>query len=197
MRIIKAEQRSPEWFQARLGVPSASSFGKVITPTGKPSMQVDGYRNKLVAEILTGRTDGQEASEAMQRGTDMEPEARSYYELIAGPVQEIGFCIHDDGFGCSPDGLVGDDGLLEIKCPLSHTQVEYLRDGKIPGIYYPQVQGQLLVMGRKWCDFISYHPDMKPLIVRVERDKKFIDTLHGLLIDLVTQVKLDVERCRK
>lgn len=199
MRVIDFPQRSPEWFQARLGVPSASSFGKVITPTGKPSTQVDGYLNKLVAEILTGKTDGQEASEAMQRGTELEPEARSYYELIAGPVEEIGFCIHNDGFGCSPDGLVGDEGLIEIKCPLSHTQVEYLllSDGKIPSIYYPQVQGQLLVMDRKWCDFLSYHPDMKPLLVRVERDEAYISKLHELLVDLVNNIKLDVERCRK
>jgi len=197
MRVIDFPQRSPEWFQARLGIPSASSFDKVITPGGKASTQAEGYLNKLVAEVLTGRTDGQEPNDAMQRGTLMEPEARAYYELIGGPVVESGFCIHDDGFGCSPDGLVGEDGLLEIKCPLSHTHVSYLKDGKIPGIYVPQVQGQLLVMGRQWCDFLSYHPDMKPLLVRVERDEKFIATLHGLLVDLVANIKSDIERCRR
>lgn len=197
MRILNHEQRSPEWFQARLGVPSASAFGRVITPGGKPSTQADGYLNKLVAEILTGKSEYQEVNEAMQRGTDLEPEARQYYELIAGPVQEVGFCIHDDGFGCSPDGFVGGDGLLEIKCPLAHTHVEYLIDDAIPGIYIPQVQGQLLVTGRKWCDFLSYHPDMKPLLVRVERDEKFIATLHKLLVDLVDKIKLNADRCRK
>jgi putative phage-type endonuclease len=197
MRILNHEQRSPEWFQARLGVPSASAFGRVITPGGKPSTQADGYLNKLVAEILTGKSEYQEVNEAMQRGTDLEPEARQYYELIAGPVQEVGFCIHDDGFGCSPDGFVGEDGLLEIKCPLAHTHVEYLIDDAIPGIYIPQVQGQLLVTGRKWCDFLSYHPDMKPLLVRVERDEKFIATLHKLLVDLVDKIKLNADRCRK
>jgi putative phage-type endonuclease len=197
MKIINVEQRTPEWFAARLGVPSASNFGKVITPGGKKSTQVEGYLNRLVADILTGRSEQMESSDAMQRGTELEPEAREYYELIAGPVQEIGFCIHDDGFGCSPDGVVGEDGLLEIKCPLAHTQVEYLRDNCIPSIYIPQVQGQMLVMGKQWCDFLSYHPDMKPLLVRVERDEKFIAILHEALCELVERVKSSVEACRK
>lgn len=156
MKIIDFPQRSPEWFEARLGVPSASSFGKVITPTGKPSTQFDGYLNKLVAEVLTGRTDGQEANEAMMRGTELEPEARQYYELIAGPVTETGFCIHDDGFGCSPDGMVGEEGLLEIKCPLSHTHVEYLRDNEIPSIYIPQYRVSFwLLVGSGVISFLT------------------------------------------
>ena len=197
MRIINVDQRSPEWFAARLGVPSASNFAKVITPGGKKSTQVEGYLNRLVADIVTGKSDQQEPNEAMQRGTELEPEARAYYELIMGPVEEVGFCIHEDGFGCSPDGMVGDEGLLEIKCPLAHTQVEYLRECTIPSTYIPQVQGQLLVTGRKWCDFLSYHPDMKPLLVRVERDEAFIATLHEALKDLVLRVKDLSESCRK
>ena len=197
MRIITAEQRSPEWFAARLGVPSASQFGKIVTPTGKRSTQADGYINKLVAEILTGKSDQQEPNEAMARGTELEPEARAYYELIGGTVEEVGFCLHDDGFGCSPDGLVGDTGLLEIKCPLAHTHVEYLREGVLPGLYVPQVQGQLLVTGREWCDFLSYHPDMKPLLIRVERDEKFIQTLHDALLEIVSEIKKCVQQLRK
>lgn len=197
MRIVVAEQRSPEWFAARLGVPSASQFGKIITPTGKRSTQADGYLNRLVAEILTGKSDQQEPNEAMARGTELEPEARSYYELIGGTVEEVGFCLHEDGFGCSPDGLVGSQGLLEIKCPLPHTHVEYLRENALPGLYVPQVQGQLLVTGREWCDFLSYHPDMKPLLIRVERDEKFIKTLHEALIELVGQIKDCVTKLRR
>jgi putative phage-type endonuclease len=196
MRIINVPQRSAEWFAARLGVPSASNFGKVITPGGKRSTQVEGYLNRLVADVLTGRSDQQEPSEAMQRGTDLEPEARAYYELIAGPVEEVGFCIHDDGFGCSPDGVVG-DGLLEIKCPLAHTHVEYLRDGVIPSIYIPQIMGQMLVMDKKWCDFLSYHPDMKPLLIRVGRDDKFCATLHEALNELVENIRINVEAFKK
>jgi putative phage-type endonuclease len=197
MRVIVAEQRSPEWYAARLGVPSASQFGKIITPTGKRSTQADGYLNKLVAEILTGKSDQQEPNEAMTRGTELEPEARSYYELIGGQVEEVGFCLHDDGFGCSPDGLVGDTGLLEIKCPLAHTHVEYLRENALPGLYAPQVQGQLLVTGREWCDFLSYHPDMRPLLIRVERDEKFISILHDALREMVEQINECVANLRK
>jgi len=197
MRIINVEQRSPEWFAARLGVPSASNFGKIITPGGKRSTQVEGYLNRLVADILTGRSEQQEPSEAMQRGTELEPEARAYYELIAGPVEEVGFCIHDDGFGCSPDGLVGKDGLLEIKCGLAHTHVEWLRDGVIPSIHIPQVQGQLLTTGRLWCDFLAYHPSMKCLLVRVNRDDKYCDLLHEALKELVENIKINVEAFKK
>ena len=197
MRIVVAEQRSPEWFAARLGVPSASQFGKIITPTGKRSTQADGYLNRLVAEILTGKSDQQEPNDAMLRGTELEPEARAYYELIGGTVEEVGFCLHDDGFGCSPDGLVGDTGLLEIKCPLPHTHVEYLREGVLPGLYVPQVQGQLLVTGRVWCDFLSYHPDMRPLLIRVERDEKFIQALHDALLEMVGEIKKCVQQLRR
>lgn len=197
MKIIVAEQRSPEWFAARLGVPSASQFGKIVTPTGKRSTQADGYLNKLVAEILTGESEYQEPNDAMIRGTVLEPEARAYYELIGGQVEEVGFCLHEDGFGCSPDGLVGSQGLLEIKCPLAHTHVEYLREGVLPGLYVPQVQGQLLVTGREWCDFLSYHPDMRPLLIRVERDEKFISTLHDALREMVEQINECVVKLRK
>jgi putative phage-type endonuclease len=196
MRIINVDQRSPEWYAARLGVPSASNFAKVITPTGKKSTQVEGYLNRLVADILTVRSEQQEPSEAMQRGTEMEAEAKAYYELIAGPVEQVGFCIHDDGFGCSPDGVIG-DGLLEIKCPLAHTHIEYLREGTIPAAYIPQVQGQMLVMDKPWCDFLSYHPDMKPLLVRVERDDAFCKVLHEALKELVANIKTNVEAFKR
>jgi len=193
MKIIDVEQRSLEWHAARLGVPSASNFKNVVTPTGQKSKQVDSYLNRLIADVLTGSPEPHPGTDAMQRGTDLEPEARSYYELIAGSVEEIGFCIHDDGFGCSPDGLVGEEGLLEIKCPLAHTHVEYLRDGILPSIYIPQVQGQLLVLNRLWCDFLSYHPSMKPLLIRVYRDEKYIAILHQALRELVEEVRLHVE----
>jgi putative phage-type endonuclease len=196
MRIINVEQRTTEWFAARLGVPSASNFERVITPGGKRSTQVEAYMNRLVADILTGVSEQHQPSEAMMRGTELEPEARAYYELIAGPVEEIGFCIHDDGFGCSPDGVVG-DGLLEIKCPLAHTHVEYLRAGHLPSTYIPQVQGQMLVMDKQWCDFLSYHPSMKPLLVRVNRDDKYCAMLHEALKELVRDVKANVELFRR
>ncbi len=195
MRILPHAQRTPEWYAARLGVPSASNFEKIITPGGKASTQIVGYTNRLIAERIMGKPcDPDEPNSAMQRGTELEPEARDYYSLIAGEIVECGFCLHDDhDFGCSPDGLVGADGIVEIKCPMPWTHVEYLRDGVIPSKYIPQVQGQLLVTGRKWCDFISYHPDMKPLIVRVEADRDYQAKLLDLLVNMIHEIKTQSE----
>ncbi len=98
------------------------------------------------------------------------------YELIGEPVQEVGFCVSDCGrFGCSPDGLVGEDGLVEIKCPIISTHVEYLLKCKdeCPTDYFQQTQGQILVTGRKWVDFVSYFPGLPPLIVREEPNEVF------------------------
>jgi putative phage-type endonuclease len=180
MRVTEFEQRTEGWFQARLGKPSASSFHKLITPTGKPSASAMSYVDELVAERITGKQANVFVSEAMQRGTDLEPLAKEVYELISGEsVFDIGFCLHDDlEAGCSPDGLVGDHGLLEIKCPMGNTMVSYLRAGNVlPSTYIPQVQGQMWVTDREWCDFMAYHPDMTVLLVRVERDQEFIDKL--------------------
>ena len=181
MRVTEHEQRTEGWFQARLGCPSASSFHKLITPTGKPSASAMSYVDELVAERITGKQADVFTSPAMHRGTDLEPLAKEVYELISGEsVFDIGFCLHDEiEAGASPDGLVGDHGLLEIKCPMAHTMVGYLRAGNVlPSKYIPQVQGQLLITGREWCDFMAYHPDMTVLLVRVERDQGFIDNLQ-------------------
>jgi putative phage-type endonuclease len=200
MRIMNHEQRSPEWFAARCGVMSASNFDKLITSTGKPSTQIDGYINQMIADKIIGYVPSNGAEQpnaAMQRGTDMEPEARAYYELIATPVVEVGFCLHDEyEFGCSPDGLVGDDGLLEIKCPSAHTQIEYIKSNSIPSKYVAQVQGQMLVTGRKWCDFLSYHPDLKPLLVRVQRDADFIRALQAILLSAIDKIQDGVRECK-
>jgi putative phage-type endonuclease len=180
MRVTEHEQRTEGWFQARLGKPSASSFHKLITPTGKPSASAMSYVDELVAERITGKQANIFVSEAMQRGTDLEPLAVEVYELINDcKVFDIGFCLHDElEAGASPDGLVGDDGLLEIKCPVGNTMVSYLRAGNVlPSKYIPQVQGQLWITDREWCDFMAYHPDMTVLLVRVERDQEFIDKL--------------------
>lgn len=179
------EQRSPEWFALRLGKPTASAFDKVITPTGKPSSQAEAYANLLLAEWITGQPGGMEANQWMQRGTDTEPEARAYYELETGAeCRKVGFISTDSGrIGCSPDALVGDDGMLEIKVPAPHTHIEYLLSGDMPPKYKPQVQGQIYVSEREWCDFLSYHPDMPPVLVRVERDEAFIRELARILDD--------------
>ncbi len=191
MRVTEYEQRSEEWFAARLGVPTASSFGRLITPTGKPSASADAYIDELIAEKITGKRIEIPTTYAMTRGTEIEPEARKNYEFINDcQVFEVGLCLHDEiDAGASPDGLVGDDGLLEIKCPLAHTHIGYLREGKLPPKYNAQVQGQLWITGREWCDFMSYHPDMKIFIVRVERDEKYIQVLEEVVTAVCSTIQ--------
>lgn len=190
MIVVDCEQRSDAWFRARAGVATASNFGKLLTSTGKLSSQAEGYADQLVAEWLTGYPISMEQTQWMQRGVELEGEARAYYEFNREvDVTEVGLLLRDDRrVGCSPDGLVGDDGMLEIKCPAPHTHVNYLIGGELPGQYQAQVQGQLYVAERQWCDFVSYHPDMAPLIVRVERDEDYIETLANALDSLIAKV---------
>lgn len=174
MNILTDEQYSPAWWQARRGVPSASNAAKVYTSQGKASASQSQYIADLIAEHYDPCygvvSDYQSA--AMKNGSMMEPESRRYYEFDTGlKVQEVGFCVTDDGrFGCSPDGLVGDDGGLECKSPQHNTQVKYLLAGKVPAEYLPQVHWSLVVTGRAWWDFISYAVGLPKLVVRVERD---------------------------
>jgi putative phage-type endonuclease len=196
MRLIDCEQGSDEWLEARLGIPSASNFAKILTIKGTPSTQAKSYVDALVAEAITGESTYVKVTDAMQRGTELEPYARDRYILETGnEVQEVGFCLHDDyQAGASPDGLIGEDGGLEIKCPLGGTMVSYLRGEKLPSKYYQQVQGSLYITGRKFWDFMAYHPDMKPLIIRVERDENFISILDETLRKVVNEIETLVER---
>lgn len=176
MKIIDVPQGSPEWLQARLGVPSASQFKNIYTSQGKPSSAQDRYLWELVAESLTGKPTFVKVSDAMQHGIDTEDEARDYFTLESGfAVEQVGFCVMDDvNAGCSPDGFVADGGGLEIKCPNNSTHMKYRAAGKVPAEYYPQVQGSMFVTGRPHWWFMSYSQDYKPLIVKVERDDKWI-----------------------
>jgi len=197
MRLIDCEQGSDEWIAARLGVPSASMFGKIITTQGKWSTQADAYINQLVAEKLTGEQTYVYQNEHMVRGTELEPEARAMYEFIKEvEVNEVGFCLHDTlNAGCSPDGLIAEDGGLEIKCPAPATHVEYLKAGVLPSKYKQQVMGCLWITGREWWDFVSYHPTMKTLIVRVERDEEYITVLEECVTKAVDLINESVEKC--
>ena len=181
MRVYDFEQGTPEWLQSRLGCPSGSGFDKLITATGKPSTQAEGYINQLIAELLTGETTYVKKTEWMERGNELEPRARDYYELATGnTVVETGFCKHDKlECGVSPDGIVGDHGLIEIKCPSPSVHVAYLRAGVLPTKYKQQVQGCLWITEREWWDFMSYHPEMPALLVRVERDEDYIKLLQA------------------
>lgn len=189
MIIVDCEQLSLEWWQTRRGVPTASQFNRIITPAKRRySSQARKYACELVAELRDfnppwlsnqGRP---YRSTAMQNGVDTEPEARRWYEVERNTdVTRVGFCLSDDlRFGCSPDGLIGDDGGLELKCPLLATQAEYLDAGVVPLEYLPQVHGSLIVTGRQWWDFMSYAPGLPPLLIRVVPDD-FTEALRTCL----------------
>lgn len=193
MRILNHAQRSPEWHEARLGVPTASQFGKLITPTGKMSAQAETVINQCIAELVTGKPTEVFVTAAMQRGTDLEPEARDFYSVVYSnqPVTEVGLCLHDKyQFGASPDALVGEDGLLEIKCQNPATLVGWHRENSgCPPEHLPQIMGQLLVTNRLWCDLLGYHPDMKPYMCRVMRDDEYIAKLFDVLIDVCIKIE--------
>lgn len=180
MQIHNFEQRSPEWHEIRRGKITASNFGKVITSTGKPASAQESFVNELIAEMITGEVVHLEPTFWMQHGIDTEPRACAVYEMqCCVDVDHVGFCVHDEiDAGCSPDGLIGTEGGLEIKCPAPNTHIGYLRDGRIPAKYIPQVQGSMWITGRPWWDFMSFHPHYPELIVRVPRDDDFIQKLE-------------------
>ena len=198
MRVLNHEQGTQEWLTSRLGCPSGSGFDKLITSTGKSSTQSEGYINQLIAELITGKPTEFKVTEAMERGTELEPMAREFYELASGnEVQEVGFCLHDVLMaGVSPDGLM-EDGGLEIKCPTPATHIAYLRAGVLPTKYKQQVMGCMWITGRQWWDFVSYHETMPALIVRVERDDDYIKLLADEVSKAVETIQSEVNRLRK
>lgn len=199
MIVVNVEQGSPDWFQARCGIMTASNFEKIITTKGEPSKSRLKYLYQLAGEKITGKMVEGYQNEAMQRGKEMEAEARNLYELLHDvKIQQVCVCYRDEQKICaaSPDGLVGEEGLVEIKCPLIHTHVSYLDEGTLPVDYFQQVQGQLYVTGRKWLDFVSYFPGLKPLIVRVERDQKFLLALEVQLGNAYQELNQIIERVK-
>lgn len=189
MIIIDVEQGSPEWWASRIGKPTASCFDRILTPaTLKPSKQADAYLNKLLAEWLTGGPVDEYSNAAMDRGTELEPEAWRAYEFYRDvDVSRGGFVTTDNGLvGCSPDGRIYIDweieGGVELKCPNAATHVAYLRQpSALVSAYRHQVQGCMFVCGVGWWDVMSYHPQMPPVIERVERDESHMSALEGAL----------------
>jgi putative phage-type endonuclease len=194
-------QGSPEWHAIRCGKVTASRVADVIakTKTGWGASRAN-YMAELIAERLTGTVANGYSNAAMQWGTDQEPEARRAYSFYADvDVQEIGFVPHPliDYTGCSPDGLVGEDGLVEIKCPSTATHIETLLDGTVPAKYVTQMQWQLACTVRDWCDFVSYDPrlpeDMRLFVRRVHRDDKMIEELRDAVIGFLVEVDAKVK----
>lgn len=198
MKIIDCVQGSKEWLAARCGIPSSSNFDKLITSKGEPSKQREKYMYQLAAEAITGCKEESFQSAAMTRGIEMEAEARQFYELTRNvEVEQVGFCLDDSGlFGASPDGLIEDDGLIEIKSPQSQTCVSYLLKGGLDVDYFQQTQGQLLVTGRKYVDLISYYPLLRPLVIRVVRDEKFLKALRVELEVFCKELKEIIEKIK-
>ena len=180
-------QGTPEWLRARVGVITASNFSDIITPAeGKPSASAGMYEDMIVAEILTGQSQEEFGGTFWtDRGKKLEPEAVAYYEMERGlDVVHGCFATNDAGtYGASPDGYAGDEGLIEIKCLSGKHHVAVLLNPTKAIKHKPQIQGQLLVTGRKWVDNLFYypHPELPNLIIRVERDEPYIIKLEAAL----------------
>jgi len=203
MKIYNLEQGSESWHTIRLGKLTASRFKDVISKgRGKaPSKTRESYLMQLTAEVLTGSPQDSFTSDAMQWGIETEPQARNMYETLEGvTVEQVGFVTISDWVGCSPDGLVGDEGLVEFKCPKSSTQLAYYLAGVFPPEYKAQVQGQLYVTDRKWCGFVSFDPrinsDAHYFKIRVKRDEEYIEELKAGLDEFVNDLTQTIERCK-
>ena len=172
-------QYSEEYDRLKLGIPTSSHFHKIITPQGKPSKQWREYACFLIAERILQQKIDLYHSPAMERGLIVEAEAADWYEFDQDvTVRKVGFITDDNRtLGCSPDRLVGDDGLLEIKAPLPQTQVEYWISGEIHERFRPQLQGQLYITQRRWVDVVCWHDVLPKIVMRVEPDEKFIEAL--------------------
>ena len=204
MKIIRdIEQGTDEWKELRLGKVTASRLSDVLSKGrgNAPSKTRAAYMLQLAAERLTGEPEDSFSNKYMEWGNECEPQARAMYEFDSGnDVEEVAFVIHSDDFGVSPDGLVGDDGLLEIKCPKTTTQIERYLKGEFPAAYKAQVQGQLLATGRKWCDFVSFDPrisgDAQYFCVRVERDENYIAELELKINEFTTELNKMMEQLK-
>ena len=191
------EQRTTEWHTARLGKVTASRVADVIAKTKS------GYgasRANLMADLICERLTGQPASTFtnahMEWGTEQEPHARAAYSARTGElVEEVGFIDHPriTNSGASPDGLVGDDGLVEFKCPATATHLDTLLAGEVPSKYIPQMQWQMACTDRAWCDFVSYDPrlpeHLRMFVKRVERDDAYIKMLEAEVTKFLAELE--------
>lgn len=190
-------QGSPEWLALRAGKVTASRVADVIakTKTGVSASRAK-YAGDLIAERLTGKPAERFTNGAMAWGTEQEPNARKAYEFYRDTdVTEVAFVVHPTigDSGASPDGLVGDDGLIEIKCPETHTHIKTLRGKTVPGDYVTQIMWQLACTGRKWCDFVSFDPrmpgSMQFFCQRVQRDDAMIADLEREVVAFLNEVR--------
>ncbi len=190
-------QGTDEWKQLRCGKVTASRVADVVakTKTGYSASRAN-YMAQLIAERLTGGVVAESfTNAAMEHGTATEPEARAAYEFYeSAAVQQVAFVLHPsiDQAGCSPDGLVGDDGLVEIKCPNTATHLDTLLGQSVPAKYETQMQFQMACTGRKYCDFVSYDPrlpeNLRLFVKRVHRDEKRINDLETEVASFLLEI---------
>jgi putative phage-type endonuclease len=198
-------QGSPEWFAARCGKVTASRVADIVARTKSgPSASRAQYEAQLIAERLTGVVEQGFSNAAMQWGTEHEAEARAAYCFRHDmEVQECAFVIHPGipEAGASPDGLIGDDGLVEIKCPTLATHIATLQTGTVPEKYRTQMLWQMACTGREWCDFVSYDPrlpaSMRLFVQRVERDVEAITKLEYEVMEFLADVTRKVVMLRR
>lgn len=183
-------QGSQEWMEAHCGIPTASEFKNLVTKKMEIRPWSTEMPNTYLARKLAEAWGGplmQASAFVLEQGKILEEKAIPWYELeYEEKVRRVGFCTTDDGrIGCSPDGLIGDDGGLESKSPLLQTHIKYLLSGKLPEDYVPQVHGSMLVTGRQWWRFMSYRRNFPKLVIQINRDDEIQETLgdalHGFL----------------
>lgn len=173
MKIHECEQGSAEWHRLRSGIPTASEFGLLVTSTGAASRSLEDYALQLAAERYAGKElDRFSGNRSTERGKAIEAQARRWYEFQTdSEVRQVGFITDGaENYGASPDGLVGDDGMIEIKCLTAKRHVEALvyvdKNQRAPPAYIPQTQGEMLVCERSWNDLVFYHPELPSIVVR-------------------------------
>lgn len=205
MTTESLEQGSPEWLAARLGRATASRIADVVarTKSGWGASRAN-YAAELIAERLTGQQADRFMNEAMRRGTEKEPDARAAYEFYQGvTVDLVGFVEHPKiaMSGASPDGFVGDDGLVEIKCPNTATHIDTLLGAEIDGKYVKQMQWQMAVTGRAWCDWASFDDrlpeSMRIVVRRVPRDPAMIVSLEKDVAEFLAEIDAKVSELRR
>lgn len=191
MLVHDVGQRSPEWYALRAGMPTASEFSRVVTSSGEPSKSASGYAITLAVEKFAGKpVDAWEGNSWTERGREMEDEAIALYEFATSQtVDRVGFVTDDvKAWGCSPDGLVGDDGLVEVKCLKAENHAKAIlyhqKNNRCPTDYVQQTQGQIWICERAWCDLIFYHPELPLLTIRQEKSDDLQKALFNQLMAL-------------
>lgn len=211
LNLVECIQGTQEWFDSRIGMLTASRIADALRRAKRESTGELETRKKLRLELaverLTKKPADNYVSNAMARGTELEPMARAAYELRTDRITDsVGFVLHPDRVnlewaGASPDGLIGDNGLVEFKCPLANTHAEYLLGEVVPNEYVYQMMWQMACCpGYEWCDFVSYHPDFpEPLdlfVCRLPRDNRLIADMEVMAAAFLSEVADTVERIK-